>query len=140
MGHIFVGDRYWIAKPLTLISTWDGDEISMIRTHEALRAAWKIDFAESSVALAELASTIAEGLGGSSSGVGLAQMIRCDWAKADAFAHAAEAQGLVVGRGAPGVLRLLPALDLEAEIIRGEIADSAKAALEDLSKGSAEDV
>lgn len=30
-GHIFVDDTYYVDKPLTLISTWDGDEISSRR-------------------------------------------------------------------------------------------------------------
>jgi len=34
LGHIFVDDKYYVAKPLTLISTWDGDEISILRSYE----------------------------------------------------------------------------------------------------------
>lgn len=32
LGHIFCDDHTWVPTPLTLISTWDGDEISMVRT------------------------------------------------------------------------------------------------------------
>lgn len=31
LGHVFCNDEYYIAKPLTLISTWDGDELSALR-------------------------------------------------------------------------------------------------------------
>ena len=31
LGHILVDDKYYVDKPLTLISTWDGDEISARR-------------------------------------------------------------------------------------------------------------
>ena len=33
LGHIFCDDETFVEKPLTLISTWDGDEISILRTH-----------------------------------------------------------------------------------------------------------
>jgi 4-aminobutyrate aminotransferase-like enzyme len=39
LGHIFVQDNYYVDKPLTLISTWDGDEISSIRSYNNLLAA-----------------------------------------------------------------------------------------------------
>jgi 4-aminobutyrate aminotransferase-like enzyme/GNAT superfamily N-acetyltransferase len=129
LGHIFVGDRYWIGKPLTLISTWDGDEISMIRTHEALRASWKIDFAAPVEALTGLAGKIASGLGGRAAGRGLAHAVRCEPEKAEAFIKAAETHGVVFGRGAPGVIRLLPALDIEADALNGEISAAVDAAL-----------
>ena len=37
-GHVYVSERYFIAKPLQLISTWDGDEVSGIRNMWTLRA------------------------------------------------------------------------------------------------------
>ncbi|HEY8375661.1 MAG TPA: aminotransferase class III-fold pyridoxal phosphate-dependent enzyme, partial [Nannocystis sp.] len=51
IGHIFVNDRYFIKKPLVLISTWDGDELSAIRAHEHLRAARRLDLREPIAAL-----------------------------------------------------------------------------------------
>ena len=36
LGHIFCDDETFVEKPLTLISTWDGDEISILRTHAHL--------------------------------------------------------------------------------------------------------
>lgn len=33
LGHIFVDDQYFVKDPLTLISTWDGDEVSMARSY-----------------------------------------------------------------------------------------------------------
>ncbi len=37
LGHVFVSDRWFLAKPLQLISTWDGDEVSAQRVLAALR-------------------------------------------------------------------------------------------------------
>lgn len=39
LGHVFVDDRYYVEKPLTLISTWDGDDISILRCYHHLLAA-----------------------------------------------------------------------------------------------------
>ncbi|MES2504382.1 MAG: aldehyde dehydrogenase family protein [Myxococcota bacterium] len=36
LGHIFTDNAFYVAKPLTLISTWDGDEISMRRAYRHL--------------------------------------------------------------------------------------------------------
>lgn len=41
LGHVFIDDNYFVEKPLTLISTWDGDEISMIRAYHYLSYADK---------------------------------------------------------------------------------------------------
>ena len=35
-GSILVDDKYFVSKPLTLISTWDGDDISMLRSYYKL--------------------------------------------------------------------------------------------------------
>lgn len=37
LGHIFTNDKYYIEKPLTLISTWDGDELSALRFREQMQ-------------------------------------------------------------------------------------------------------
>ena len=36
LGHIFTNDKYYIPKPLTLISTWDGDELSALRFRQQM--------------------------------------------------------------------------------------------------------
>jgi len=38
LGHVFVDDHYFVEKPLTLISTWDGDDISITRAYHAMLA------------------------------------------------------------------------------------------------------
>ena len=42
LGHIFVDDAYFVDKPLTLISTWDGDEIAAIRNRYHLLEARRL--------------------------------------------------------------------------------------------------
>jgi succinylglutamate-semialdehyde dehydrogenase len=36
LGHVFVDSNYFVEKPLTLISTWDGDDISILRAYHHL--------------------------------------------------------------------------------------------------------
>ena len=40
-GVMHVSSAWFEAKPLTFVSTWDGDELSMIRAHRQLVAARK---------------------------------------------------------------------------------------------------
>ena len=37
-GFIHLQAKYFVPKPLTMVSTWDGDELSMIRAHHNLMA------------------------------------------------------------------------------------------------------
>jgi 4-aminobutyrate aminotransferase-like enzyme len=37
IGHVLTNDRYYLDKPLMLISTWDGDELSCLRLREQIR-------------------------------------------------------------------------------------------------------
>lgn len=120
LGHIFVNDRYYISKPLMLISTWDGDELSLIRTHEALRAAWKLEFDEPVAALENLARELADILGGEASGRGLFWSVRANAEKLEALHSSlsgSNALRIELAGTAPGVLALVPPLDTEAEAI-----------------------
>jgi len=45
VGFVHVDATYFIPKPLMMISTWDGDEISLIRVHHQLRALRSLDLA-----------------------------------------------------------------------------------------------
>lgn len=37
IGHVLTNDKYFLDKPLMMISTWDGDELSCLRLREQLR-------------------------------------------------------------------------------------------------------
>jgi RHH-type proline utilization regulon transcriptional repressor/proline dehydrogenase/delta 1-pyrroline-5-carboxylate dehydrogenase len=63
-GYIHVASRWRVGEPLMMVSTWDGDELSLVREHHQLRAARRIDVAAGSRALdAALAGHPARGLG-----------------------------------------------------------------------------
>ncbi len=50
-GYIHTNARYRVAKPLAMVSTWDGDELSLVRDHHHLRAARRVDIKAASSAL-----------------------------------------------------------------------------------------
>ena len=63
-GYLHTSARWFIGAPLTLVSTWDGDELSLVRQHHQLRAARAIDVAAGGRALeAALAKVGSSGLG-----------------------------------------------------------------------------
>ncbi len=122
LGHVFVGDRYYIDKPLTLISTWDGDELCVIRTHEALRAARQVEPGAAVAALDELVTQLAGTLEATPGGRGLFRTLTMDPGRADRWIDAARDVGLRLGRGAPGVVTLIPPLDITDNHLRLELA------------------
>ncbi len=124
LGNIFVNDRYWIAKPLTLISTWDGDEVSIIRTHEHLRAAHKLGagpLVTAGDALGRLLSEVAAEVDGVRvGGSGLYRTLSFPTPEAaEAFHKAALQHGIRFGRGLPQILIAAPSLDIEIDSLAG---------------------
>ena len=121
LGHVFVGDKYWVDKPLTLISTWDGDELCVIRTHEALRATWRLDLAPAIAALNGLIEEVAKRLAGCAGGRGLFRTLALPDGLADAFGEALAREGVTAKRGLPSVWTFCPPLDITAEEIDTQV-------------------
>ena len=132
IGHIFVGDRYYIKKPLVLISTWDGDELSAIRAHEHLRAARKLRVDAAATTLDETLRTAFAGVPGAAlGGLGLYRSVTlADAATADAVYQACLHHGLLLGRGLPDTLIFAPPLDAGA-LLGAPLRDMLAAALPD---------
>ena len=64
LGFVHVTTPYLVNKPLTLVSTWDGDELSLVQAHHQLRAARGLDLRPAIAALDEaLAGVRSRGLG-----------------------------------------------------------------------------
>ncbi len=130
LGHIFVGERHWIGKPLTLISTWDGDEVSLGRTHEHLRAAWRLDLGPACRALDQLVTEAGQSLEARVGGLGLYRTLSLgDRPRAQRLAETCRAHGLLVRRGLPGTLVFCPRLDADPEELLGPVADALRAAI-----------
>ncbi len=103
-GYVHCASRWFVPGPLTLVSTWDGDELSLIRQHHQLRAARQLDIAGASAALDQaLAGTRASGLG--------AYRVIDAGAQAAELAGTLEERGLAVRRFPGGRLGIIPALD-----------------------------
>jgi acetylornithine/succinyldiaminopimelate/putrescine aminotransferase len=103
-GYLHCAAKWFIGTPLTLVSTWDGDELSLVRQHHYLRAARRIDVAGASAALeAALAPHGSSGLG--------AYRVVDAGARAQEMAKALADRGIVVRRFPNNRLGIIPALD-----------------------------
>jgi 4-aminobutyrate aminotransferase-like enzyme/GNAT superfamily N-acetyltransferase len=122
LGQIFVDSRWWIGQPLMLISTWDGDEVSLIRTHEHLRAAHRLDLAPAIAELAALVEQAADHLGGRAGGAGLYRTLTLpSETRAAKLRERARVHGLLLGSGLPDTLLFVPPLDISPARLRGPI-------------------
>ena len=125
LGQIFVDDAHYVAKPLTLISTWDGDEISMLRAQHHLLAARSLLTEHRGKAF----QRAVEGLSvrGERHGGGLWQVLQLgDEAKATSVRERALAAGLRLGRGLPGRVVLAPPVCVDDDETQRGLAILAK--------------
>jgi 4-aminobutyrate aminotransferase-like enzyme len=103
-GYLHTSAKWFIGSPLTLVSTWDGDELSLVRQHHQLRAARHLDIAGPSALLDRALAKV------QSSGLGAYRVIDAGSnarSLADSLAH----HGIRV-RPFPGNrLGIIPALD-----------------------------
>ena len=145
LGQIFIDSRWWVGQPLQLITTWDGDELSLIRTHEHLRAAHRLDLEPAIAALdavlVEWAAALAAKLGEAPrlGGLGLYRSVTLPRAEqAEQLRVSCRASELVLGLGLPDTLIFAPPLDVAAATLRGPVRAAllvAVAATEAVSDG-----
>ncbi|TMQ20828.1 MAG: aldehyde dehydrogenase family protein, partial [Deltaproteobacteria bacterium] len=103
-GYLHCAPRWFVGSPLTLVSTWDGDELSLIRQHHQLRAAHKLDIAGASAALDRALAQV------TSAGLGAYRVIDAG-AMAGSLAGALAERGILVRRFPNQHLGIVPALD-----------------------------
>lgn len=108
LGHVFVDDQYYVDKPLTLISTWDGDDISILRSYNNLKHLVsydkKIDFYET--LKKEFSALSPHGMGNWCS------VTIQDPKKLDSFLFLAQQNGVLFAKGYENRLMICPPLDL----------------------------
>jgi 4-aminobutyrate aminotransferase-like enzyme/GNAT superfamily N-acetyltransferase len=110
-GYLHVAPRWLVPGPLALVSTWDGDELSLLRNHHQLRAARHVDVAAGSRALDEaLAGVRADGLG-------LYRVIDAG-DRAGAIVEAAAARGVRLRAYKNGRVAVAPSLDEAVAVAR----------------------
>jgi acyl-CoA reductase-like NAD-dependent aldehyde dehydrogenase/4-aminobutyrate aminotransferase-like enzyme/ribosomal protein S18 acetylase RimI-like enzyme len=103
-GYLHVAPRWFVPGPLTLVSTWDGDELSLIRQHHQLRAARQLDIAGAAAALDHALGSV------TSAGIGAYRVIDAG-AMASSLAAALAERGIAVRRFPNQHLGIIPALD-----------------------------
>jgi 4-aminobutyrate aminotransferase-like enzyme len=107
-GYLHVATRWFVSTPLTLVSTWDGDELSLVRQHHQLRAARRYDLAPGIAALDAALAPV------QSAGFGAYRVINAGDRAAALADHLAD-RGLRARRFPGGKLGIIPAIDqLEA--------------------------
>jgi acetylornithine/succinyldiaminopimelate/putrescine aminotransferase len=112
-GYIHTNARYRVAKPLAMVSTWDGDELSLVRDHHQLRAARRLDLAAAAAAWAE-AMAPATKAGLKVRGRGLYWVIEAG-ARAEELSSALRAEGVDLRVFPGGRLAAIPCLDIARE-------------------------
>ena len=110
IGFVHVSDRYFVPTALTLVSTWDGDELSLVRAHHQLRAARTVDVSTLGDAWGK-ALEAAASAGLAVRGAGLYRVIDAG-PRATAIADGLLAKGFRVRRFPNGCLGVVPPLDL----------------------------
>jgi RHH-type transcriptional regulator, proline utilization regulon repressor / proline dehydrogenase / delta 1-pyrroline-5-carboxylate dehydrogenase len=102
-GYLHTSARWFVPGPLTLVSTWDGDELSLVRQHHQLRAARHIDIAAASRVLDNALAALQV----TARGPGAYRILDPAPELADTLAH----HGIAVRRFPSGALGIIPALD-----------------------------
>ncbi len=103
-GYLHTSARWFVSKPLTLVSTWDGDELSLVRQHHQARAARHLDIADKARALEEALRSLR---GVQVFGAGAYRVVDGPPELADMLAQ----HGIAVRRFPNGKLGIIPALD-----------------------------
>lgn len=119
LGHILVDDATYVATPLTLISTWDGDEVSLLRNRHHLLEARRLLGTGAAQRFEERVKSAGLGVPVRGRGFVLALDLG-DTERAERLLAAALSRGLRLSRGLQGAVMLLPPLVVsDAEVKEG---------------------
>jgi acetylornithine/succinyldiaminopimelate/putrescine aminotransferase len=110
VGFVHVAPGLFVETPLTLVSTWDGDELSLVRVHHQLRAARHVDVSALSGKLDEALGPATEA-GMVVQGRGLFRVVEAN-DKAPPIAAALAHRGVRVRVHPQGALSIIPPLDV----------------------------
>ncbi|MEE2789701.1 MAG: aminotransferase class III-fold pyridoxal phosphate-dependent enzyme [Myxococcota bacterium] len=109
-GFIHLTEQYFVEKPLTMVSTWDGDEISLIRCHHNLRAL-RLGAHDHAYAIFEPVVDAVRALGYTARGTGLYALFEAG-ESAEAIANNLQQRGLAVRSFPNGMIALVPPFDI----------------------------
>jgi 4-aminobutyrate aminotransferase-like enzyme len=108
-GYIHSASKLFVDTPLTMVSTWDGDEISLVREHFQLREARRLDLGPG-IAAVDAAMAVAVERGFTTRGLGLYRVIEAGEGAAE-LASSLEARGLRARTYPGGRVVIAPGLD-----------------------------
>ena len=111
-GYMHVNSRYRVDGPLMLVSTWDGDELSLVREHHQLRTLRRFDLKSATDALDKACEKAGSGL--QISGQGLYRVLDAG-SSADVVESAFANHGLLTRRFPGGRFAIAPAFDKAVE-------------------------
>ncbi len=112
VAFLHLSDALFVDKPLTLVSTWDGDELSLVRVQHAVRTVRRLSLAQGAAALEGALEPI-RAAGFAVRGSGLLRVVQAGEA-ALRLQEALRRRGVCVARWAGGRLGFCPPLDLPA--------------------------
>ena len=107
-GYLHCATKWFVPGPLTLVSTWDGDELSLVRQHHQLRAARALDMGAASAALDR---ALAHLLVGVTAVAGLGAYRVLAGAGTGKLADGLRARGIAVRKLPGGRAAVIPAID-----------------------------
>lgn len=114
-GFIHCTSRFYVSKPLTMVSTWDGDELCLVRVHHQLRAARGIDMTQGTSALDAVVQELDEDF--KVRGRGLYRVIEAG-PEADRLVASLSNIGVTARAYPGGYVALVPHLDCAMESVR----------------------
>ena len=120
VGFIHTNDQHWVNTPFAMASTWDGDELSLVRVVHHLRTARQLDLRPANQALRN-ALIPAQNAGLTVRGVGLYRVIETD--KAPLLRVGLAESGLDVTMVGENRLIIAPPLD-RAEELAARLGDA----------------
>ncbi|QQR89382.1 MAG: aminotransferase class III-fold pyridoxal phosphate-dependent enzyme [Myxococcales bacterium] len=134
LGFIHLKSDYFVDTPLTMVSTWDGDELSLIRTEHQLKQAWQMDLAPKQKSLNTLCEALESHLG-PIKGAGLYRVLQAS-PHLEKIAKALSQAGYHYQIFANGTLALALPLDVSQDQIR-ELKHCLAACLQEIANESA---
>ena len=112
-GYMHVTGEMRVSKPLTLVSTWDGDELSLVREHHQLRAARHLDVSQASKTLDDISKQFSA-LGLRTRGQGLYRVIETK-ARQDEFEAMLKERKIHLRKFGSGRFGVVPPLDVTSD-------------------------
>jgi len=132
LGLIHTDADHQVREPMAMVSTWDGDELSLIRLQHQLRAARRLDVCSAAAEFESMLQPIVAKAGLALRGLGLFRVVEAGPWASDLSAALAR-RGVLVRPYRNGCVTLVPALD-DAPRVTRILARVLSDALNDVSR------